>query len=420
LNLPLISLLALVVAIIISCFTRLNAGLLAIAFAFIIGVLLGGMKIQEVTAGFPAGMFLTLVGITLLFSQARVNGTLDKVSQRAVKAGRGNAGLIPVIFFIFALVMASIGPGNIATTALLAPVAMAVAGRARISAFLMAIMVCNGASAGAFSPFAPTGIIANELMAKAGLDGFEWRNYLNTLLAQSFVAFAGYFTLGGLKLFTRPPDPEEEAEEQIEQNIEPFDTKQKLTLAVIAALVLSVVLLKIDVTLGAFIGVAVMSLTRAADEKAAIEAVPWNAILMVSGVMMLIALLEKAGGMDLFTSILARFSSQTSITGVIAFVTGVISVYSSSSGVVLPAFLPTIPGLVERLGGGDPLAIAYSINVGAHLVDVSPLSTLGALCIANAAASENRTGLFHRMLAWGLSMSVVGAIVCWVFFGLLR
>jgi hypothetical protein len=101
-------------------------------------------------------------------------------------------------------------------------------------------------------------------------------------------------------------------------------------------------------------------------------------------------------------------------------VTGIVSVYSSSSGVVLPAFLPTIPGLVEKLGGGDPLAIAYSINVGAHLVDVSPLSTLGALCIANAAASEDREALFYRMLVWGLSMSVVGALVCFVFFGLLR
>jgi hypothetical protein len=140
---------------------------------------------------------------------------------------------------------------------------------------------------------------------------------------------------------------------------------------------------------------------------------------MVCGVTVLIAILEKTGGMSLFTSLLARFSTPTSITGVIAFVTGLISVYSSSSGVVLPAFLPTVPGLIENLGGGDPIAIASSINVGAHLVDVSPLSTLGALCIASAPASENRTALFNKLLLWGLSMSVVGALVCFVFFGLL-
>ena len=65
----------------------------------------------------------------------------------------------------------------------------------------------------------------------------------------------------------------------------------------------------------------------------------------------------------------------------IALVTGAVSVYSSTSGVVLPAFLPTVPGLVERLGA-DPLEIASAMNVGGHLVDLSPLSTIGALCIA--------------------------------------
>src|SRR5947208_16167480 len=125
-------------------------------------------------------------------------------------------------------------------------------------------------------------------------------------------------------------------------------------------------------------------------------------------------------GMDVFTTIIARFSTQRSVTGVMGFVTGLISVYSSSSGVVLRAFMPTIPGLIQKIGGGvDPMALASSVNVGAHLVDVSPLSTLGALCIANAAASVDRKSLFNKLMIWGLSMSVIGALVCWVFFGLL-
>jgi di/tricarboxylate transporter len=417
-NLPMISLLALIAAILVSCFTRLNAGLLSIAFAFLIGVLLRGMKAQEVIAGFPAGLLLTLVGVTLLFAQAQTNGTLDKLAERAVKLARGNAGVIPILFFVLALIVSGIGPGNIAATALLAPVAMAIAGRMGIPAFLMAIMLCNGASGGSLSPFAPGGIIANGLMAKAGMTGAEWPNFFNTLLAQTFVAFAGYFTFGGLKLFRR--NAENETVETPEDSIEPFDGKQKLTLMVIAAWVVSVIGFKLDVTVGAFLGAAILSLTRTADEEKAVKTIPWNTILMVTGVTVLIAILEKSGGMDLFTSLLARLSTQTSVTGVIAFVTGLVSVYSSSTGVVLPAFLPVIPGLIEKLGGGDPLAIAYSINVGAHLVDVSPLSTLGALCIANAAESENRTVLFNWMLAWGLSMAFAGAVVCFVLFGLLR
>ena len=140
---------------------------------------------------------------------------------------------------------------------------------------------------------------------------------------------------------------------------------------------------------------------------------------MVCGVTVLISILEKTQGLDLFTALLARLATKDTITGVIAFVTGLVSVYSSTSGVVLPAFLPTIPGLVERLGGGDPIAIASSMNIGGHLVDVSPLSTIGALCIAAIPATEDPKALFNKLMIWGLSMTVVGAIVCFVLFGLL-
>jgi len=124
--------------------------------------------------------------------------------------------------------------------------------------------------------------------------------------------------------------------------------------------------------------------------------------------------------MDLFITMLASTSTPETVTGMTAFFTGIISIYSSTSGVVLPAFLPTVPGLVEKMGGGDALAIASSMNVGGHLVDSSPLSTLGALCLAAAPRTEDSRALFNKLMAWGISMAFVGAIVCWVFFGLLK
>ena len=416
-NLAVLTLVALLVVVAIGGFLPVNLGLLSIALAFVIGVLIGDLKLSAVTTGFPSGLFLTLIGVTLFFSQARANGTLERVSATAVGLVRGRAGLVPIVFFALGLVLASIGPGNIAAVALLAPVAMAAAGRAGISPFLMAIMVCSGANAGALSPFAPTGVIANGLMAKIGLENVQWTNYFNALVAQSLVGFGGFLLFGGVRLLRTGGDglvatPEHEA-------LPAFTWQQKLTLATLCALILSVLVFDLDVTIGAFVGAAVLALARAADEKEALRAMPWNVVLMVCGVTVLIGVAERLGGMDLLTSLLSQLSTAQSVTGVIALVTGVISVYSSSSGVVLPAFLPTIPGLIDKLGGGDALAIASSINVGAHLVDVSPLSTLGALCIANAAANVDRKRLFNQMLAWGLSMCVVGALVCWLLFGVL-
>jgi Na+/H+ antiporter NhaD/arsenite permease-like protein len=411
-NLAYVSLAALVVAILVSCFTELNVGILALALAWIVGVYLGGMTLNQVIGGFPVSLFLTLAGVTLLFSQAQLNGTLDRIAHRAVRICRGNVGLIPVMFFILGCALASVGPGNISTAALLAPMAMAVAGRAGIPAFLMIIMVGNGAQAGSLSPFAPTGVIVNGLMEKIGLDGYEWRTYWTNLVAHAFVAFGGYALFGGLKLFTYETVVTiESAPEDIR-----FDPRHWITMVVIGVLVVGVLFFGLNVGMGAFTGAVILAMAGAADHRESIKKMPWSVIVMVSGVTVLIALLEKTGGLDLFTAALAWMATPATITGVIAFVTGLISVYSSTSGVVLPAFLPTIPGLVERLGGGDPIAIASSMNVGGHLVDMSPLSTTGALCLAAVSSTENVRRVFNQLLAWGLSMTIVGAIICYLFF----
>src|SRR5256885_9834748 len=143
---------ALGLAIVLSCTSRLNVGLLALALAWVIGVYFGHLPLREVTAGFPVDLFLTLAGVTLLFSQARVNGTLDIVAHNAMRLCRGRVGLVPVMYFALGATLASAGPGNLATTGLLAPMAVATSLRMNIPAFLMAIMVGNGCNSGSLSP----------------------------------------------------------------------------------------------------------------------------------------------------------------------------------------------------------------------------------------------------------------------------
>ena len=183
----------------------------------------------------------------------------------------------------------------------------------------------------------------------------------------------------------------------------------------IAALILSVIVLNANVGMAAFAGAVILVLTGSADDVEAVKKMPWRVIVMVCGVTVLISLVERAQGIDLLVSLVARIATANTVTAVVALLTGVVSVYSSTSGVVLPAFLPMVPGLASTLQGASPLAIAMSMNVGGHLVDVSPLSTIGALCLAGATAGDSRA-LFNKLLAWGLSMAVVGAVLCYVVF----
>ena len=416
-SLAVISVAALALAVIVSCISRINVGVLAIALAWIVGVYIGGIPVNTVMNGFPAQLCLTLIGVTLLFALAQTNGTLERITQRAVRLCRGNCGTIPVMFFLLGAALSSMGPGNIATAALLAPLAMATAIRTGIPLFLMAIMVGNGANSGALSPFAPTGIIVNGIMNRNGLPGFELQTYLYNFLAHALVAFGAYALFGGVKLFVRAPRPSANAIPltEVPEAVHAFDRRHWITIGVIAALIASVVFGRANVGMGAFLGSVVLVLSGSADDGEAFKRMPWRVIVMVCGVTVLIALVERAEGMDLLVSLVTRVANAQTITALAAFLTGIVSVYSSTSGVVLPAFLPMVPGLAAQIPGASPIAIASAMNVGGHLVDLSPLSTLGALCIAGAGAEDSRA-LFNKLLAWGLSMALVGALLCYVIF----
>ncbi len=409
-----VSVAALVLAITLSCTTTINVGVLSLALALLVGVALADMSPAQVLDGFPVDLFITLLGVTLLFAIAEVNGTLARLTERAVRLCRGHAGALPVMFFVVGFIVATIGAGATPASALLAPPAMAVAARAGVPPLLMAIMAGNGALAGTLSPFAPTGVVAHSNMDAIGLGGYEWWTFTYNALAHALVGFGGFFLLGGWKLFRRGAARADAAELAKTEAMQPAHW---ITVAGIAALIVAVAGFDLNVGMVAIIIASVLILLRTVDESKAIARTPWGVIVMVSGVTVLIALLRETEGLALITAGIANLSTPTTIEPIVGFGVGLVSVYSSTSGVVLPAFLPMVPDLAMRLGGLDPLPIAWSMNVAASLVDLSSLSTGGALFIAGAAGFADTRKLFNQLLAWGMSMTLVGAVLCYALFG---
>ncbi len=439
----LVSILALVILVGISCVNEdLNVGFLGIAFGIIVGGVFAGTPASKVMNAFPLSLFMILVGVTFLFGMAQTNGTMEKLTAYSIRACKGNTALVPIIIYILATFITTIGPGNIAGCALMAPVAMAIASKVKMPAFLMTLLVVGACNGAAFSPFAPTGIISNGIIAKCApelgipadyLNTLAWKIHFNSTIAQGFVNIGGFFVMGGLKWIREQKGAALDIDE-LAPKPEPFNTAQKTTLLMVAILIILVVVPGLPGMKGvfpkaitnmlsnvgsiSFVLSIVLMLTGYGDSKAAVKVMPWSVIMMVCGVSVLIDVMDKAGGLNFLVEVMASVAGPTTICFWTAFVPAVISAYSSSSGVVMPMFLPMTPGLVE-LTGGDPIAIISAIDVGSHLVDTSPLSTLGALCIASAGEEEDKGVLFRKLLIWGLSMSIVSGIVCYVFFGLL-
>jgi Na+/H+ antiporter NhaD/arsenite permease-like protein len=438
------SIIALIIVVIISGIKKgVNVGILAIGFAIIVAGIFSNLNAVKVLAFFPVSLFMILVGVTFMFGIAQTNGTMEKLTVYAVRVVKGNTALIPLVVYAITSVLTTIGPGNIAAVALLAPVMMAIATRVKMSAFLMTLLVVGAANGAAFSPFAPTGIISNGLIARmadelgiaaSSLNGIAWKIHMNSMLAQGLVNIGGFLILGGWTWIRRQRGKHLDINE-LAPRPEPFDRPQTLTIWAIFLLIVLIVfpglpfirealppqLTNMVANVGsvAFILAGFLIILNAGDSERAVKAMPWSVILMVCGMTVLIEVMAQSGGLNTLVQIISSASNPVTVTGWLGFITALLSAYSSSSGGVMPMFLPMVPGFIKELGAGNPIALISSIDIGSHISDTSPLSSLGALCIACAGEQEDKPALFRKLLIWSLAMSLVGGLVCLLFFGLL-
>ncbi len=409
---------ALAVVVAAGAATRLNVPLLAATLSVIVAAL-AGLGASGLVLAAPWLLCARLVAITALFTIALTNGTLDRVARLALRAVRARPGLVGPFFFAAALALASSGAGNFAATAMLAPVAMVAARRFGVGAFLMSVMVVYGATAGAFSPVAPTGLVARALMLRAGIAHSAWALFLSALAAHALVALAVYVLArgwrAGVGIASGPAGADGE-----EAALHSWTSVHRRTAGVLAAFLLLVLAVRLPVEQAAAAATFVLLVVAAPVEAGWVRAMPWTLIGTVAGVSLLANVVEQADGMTLLGRLLASAAEPAWLPGSVALAAGFVSVTASSIGVVLPAFLPAVPDIVRAAGGGDATAIAYSVNVGAHLVDISPLSPLGAICLAYTPPGAGRQVLFSRLIWMGLAMCLIGAILCQALFGFVR
>ena len=419
-HLDVISLIALVIAIIISIWKNVNLGIMSLGLALVLGVFIGGMSVKDLIKGYPSSLLLTLAGVTFLFGIAQSNGTLDKITKYAVKMVKGKIALLPIVLFFLAFILSSLGPGQISISALLAAPVMVLAAEVGIPPLLMALVVGNGAQAGAMSPLAPNGIVGNAVLAEMGITNMGITVWMNMLIAHIIVAAIAYVYLGGLKLWKVKNNDKVNA--LTAMTVEPFNYQQISTLCGVGILIIAVLVFQVDVGFMAFLLGSILILMKAGDEKAAFKTMPWGAIMMVTGVTVLVKLMADIGGMDLFAKIMGNLSTPFTATLVVGFFAGLISAYASTSGVIMPAFLPMAPLLLTQIGGPATAlpALISTIIVAGHLTDMSPLSTTGAVFISGAPESIDKKPLLKGITIWGFSLSVVGAVLCWVLFTIFR
>src|SRR3954452_6163891 len=199
----LVAILGLVVMFVVATALPINMGALAFALAFLVGSIFVGMTANQIIAGFPGDLFVTLVGITYLFAIAQKNGTIDWLVPPAVRAVGGRIAAIPWIMCAVAAALTAVGAVSPAACAILAPVALQFARAYAISPLMMGLLVIHGAQGGGFSPISIYGGITNQVVARSALPVGEVSLFLASLGFNLLCALGVFFAFGGAALLGR-------------------------------------------------------------------------------------------------------------------------------------------------------------------------------------------------------------------------
>ncbi len=385
-NLGIISLIALLTAIIIGFVRNVNVGILCMGFSMVLGLVFG-LDAKEILSGFSSSLFIQMVGITYLFAIINSNGTLELLARKMVGLVGKKKALIPFVMYILGFLICAVGPGAIPSLAIIPVIAIPVAISAGINPIMTAIIGDLGVMSGRMSPLTPESAVVRELMEEQGLTGNTIPIMISLTITALIVAVLVYIYYKGWKV--------EKREDKTEEALPKFNGKQWLSLAGLLILAVGVLFFSWNVGLTGFLVGSVLIVLGCGEEKKAIKGIPWNVILMVLGVGILMNVISLSGGIDIMVAGLEKIMGHRTAAMIMAITAGFMSFFSSGLGVVFPTLIPTASGLASGLGVGA-VELVSVIVIGGTVSGFTPISTTGALIMAGVAQQEGAEEKFPQ------------------------
>jgi di/tricarboxylate transporter len=434
-----VTILALVVIFAIATFLPINMGALAFVAAFLVGTLSVGLSTDDILAGFPAELVLTLIGVTYLFAIAQNNGTVDLLVRGAVKLVGGHVAAIPWIMFFVTAVLTAIGALSPAAVAIIAPIALTFAARHGISPLLMGMMVIHGAQGGGFSPISVYGVTVNDIVEEAGLPDSSIQVFLGSLFFNLAIALVLFVVLGGRKLLGRkvaavPLERVEHAhgtevrghgaapgpavggddDEHIHPDVaQPVRFEQILTLIGLAVVAVLALVFDLDIGFVSISVAVVLALFSAQQHKGAVAQISWSTILLIAGVLTFVFVLQEAGTIDYVGEAVTGIGAPLLVALLLCYIGAVVSAFASSVAIIAVAIALAVPFL--QAGDIGAVGVVVALSVASTIVDVSPFSTNGALVLANA-QDVDKDRFYKQILAYAGIVVVAGPLLAWLAF----
>ncbi|MDP8926773.1 MAG: SLC13 family permease [Actinomycetota bacterium] len=447
-----LSMIVLIVMFVVATTLPINLGALAFVASFVVGTVIAGLSPGDVFGGFPVDLFVLLVGITLLFALAERNGTIDLITEGGLRLVRGNIGLIPWVMFGLTTVLCAAGALSAAGVAIVAPIALRYAARHGISPLLMGIMVVQGATAGSYSPISPFGVITSGVLADQDLPQNPGLLFVNSLIFNTLVAAGVFIGFGGSRLLRMQTSPEElsEEEREVTEETPAYSAPEEetsasstpeasnapesgeggsedstegsrggltpykgATLAGIVALIVLALGFQVEVGFAAFTIALVLWMMAPYRQAEVLNDLPWSVILLISGILTYVGVLDSVGTIDYVEGFITDVGDPLLTALIGAYVGGIVSAFASTAG-ILGIALPLAGPVLEDVSL-SAIGVVSAIAIASAIVDVSPLSTNGAILLANVRNVAERV-FFRQLLLWAVFITAVGPPLAWLVF----
>lgn len=430
-SLHLISIGVLAAIFLLGTLRKVNLGALALVATFLVGTLVFSQSTSDVLKGFPANLFVILVGVTYLFAIAKSNGTVDWLVQGSVRAVRGHIAAIPWVMFVLSGVLVALGALSPAAVAIIAPIGMAFAARYRINPLMMGLMVVHGSAAGNFSPLGVLGVITNGIVERSGIAASPTLLFFSNAVFNLILATGVYLALGGVALIREKRRAGDEDESvaadssptagggtavDVATRVQPaaeiltLNRHRAITVLGMMGLVVGALIFNLDIGLMAMSLAVLLSVLSPESAKNVLSQVSWGVVLLICGIVTYVGLLQAVGTVDFISGSIAGISSPLLAALVICFIGAIVSAFASTTG-ILGALIPVaIPMLLA--GNVGAIGVIAALAISASVVDSSPFSTNGALVVANAPAEKQDT-IYRQLMIWGFGLVAIAPLLSW-------
>ncbi|MCI1633219.1 MAG: SLC13 family permease [Liquorilactobacillus nagelii] len=420
--------LSLLAAIILGRKKKINIGIAAIPFAYIVGTFFVKMLPEKVIEGWPLATFFVILGISIFFGFATANGTLEVLANNILYRFRSFPLVLPIIIFLIAVLIAALGAGYYAVMVLMAPMAIIICNKLKINPLIGALAADCGGQVGSNFMIGLNGVVFRNLITSEGYSA-------DLAFSSSISIFVVYFVMTfliilGLMFFSihQKRAAGIDDQEEIEFALPKKYTKAQKTNLVLIAIFVVVLLLppfahmafpkssvisflnsSINVGLVAILFALISFLLNLSTEKEVLSKIPWGTLLMISGMGMLVNVAINAGTIKILSGWMNHVPSILIPLALCLLASLFNSFGGSFIGVVAPALFPVVASIAHSTGI-NPILLYTCVAIGGLATGISPFSSGGAM-VLGFVKEDFRDEMYKREFYVGLPLCITVAAV---------